>query len=187
MNDRLPASGRTLSIPKAVPKSDDDALVFDMSLIDEAERRMPEIRLVSTATAKELGGLFNQACNQVGKLLNAEKEHNLNRANVILGKAMDEAAKYKAAGMKMNEDIREALIARDEACAHSLDIWNALKAAKVLFEGYKWTYIRAYASADENAKGRSQAPAHQLNGTVGQTFDVPQANFMGQKKGGFGG
>lgn len=158
-----------------------------MALLYEADSRMHEVRLVSQATCKELGGLFNQACNLSGKylawveyeLLRAEKNHNLNRATVILEKAPLEAVKLKQMGIKLNEDIREALIAKDPECDRSLDILNSLKAIKALLTSSYWSYKSAYESADENANRRTTTPTPNLGGEIGRLTDAPQPNFMG--------
>ena len=108
MND-IANNGNVLSVPKGTPGI--EPLHLDMTVLYEADRRMHEIRLVSKATCQELGGLFNQACNLAGKylayvkyeLLKAEKNHNLNRATVILEKAPLEAMKLKAVGIKLTK------------------------------------------------------------------------------------
>ena len=164
---------------------------LDMSILDEADRRMHEVRMVSHATCKELGGLFNQAANLSGKylswvkyeLLKAEKNHNLNRATVILEKAPAEAVKLKELGIKLNEDIREALIAKDPDCSLSLDILNSLKAVEALLSSSQWSYIRAYQSADDNAKSRGNSgPTPNLTGTVDRLTDASPKNFMGSSE-----
>jgi hypothetical protein len=188
MNDEN--EGRKLIIPRGLPG--EPPISLDMSVIDEAERRMHEVRLVSQATCKELGGLFNQAANLAGRykayvkheLLKAEKHHALDRSVVILEVA---PAYARANGLKSNEDIREALICKDAACSASLDIVNALKAVEALFDSSQWSYIRACAAADENANSRNASPTPYTGGHIGQLSDSPQPNFMGKKNGGFNG
>ena len=164
---------------------------MNMSLIDEAERRLHEVRLVSAATRTELKGMFNEAANAAGKykawveyeILKAEKQLKLDRATVILDKAPIEAAKMKEQGIKMNEDIREALIARDEECSHSLEVLNALQAVKAILDSHFWSFIRAINSVDEIAQNRSVTPTPNFSsGSIGQTWNTPQTNLMGKNE-----
>jgi hypothetical protein len=178
---------RILRVPRGTPGK--APLELDMTVLDEAERRLHEVRMVSHATSRELGGLFNQAANEAGKyvawveyeILKATKQYELDKATVILDKAPEKAAEMKEAGMKMNEAIRDAMIARDEDCMRSLDILNALQAAKKLLETSFWSFLRSYQSADAVSNAKGQAPTPNFSsGHVGQTYDIPQMNIMGR-------
>jgi hypothetical protein len=161
-----------------------------MSIIDEAERRLHEVRIVSNASAKELEGLFNEAANSTSKymawveyeILKATKQHTLDRSTVILDKAPEEAKRLKETGIKMNEDLREALIARDEDCQKSLDVLNSLKAVKALLESSYWTFIRAHNSSSQVAQQKGIAPTPNFSGSIGQTYNTPQQNLMGRNE-----
>jgi hypothetical protein len=177
---------RTLTVPRGVAGK--PPLELEMSLIDDAESRLHEVRLSSSATSKDLEGLFNEAANMVTKylawvkyeLLRAEKEHELNRATVILDKAPEEAKRLKDAGIKLNEDIREALIARDEDCQKSLDVLNSLKAVEALLLASSQTFIRAHYSARSVASAKETAPTPNLGYSVGDLTEKEQPNFMGK-------
>lgn len=182
------AAPRILRVPRG--KRDKPALELDMSIIDEGERRLHEVRMVSSATSQDLSGLYNESANTTSKylawvayeILNADKQHMLDRATVMLDKAPEEAIRLKETGIKMNEDLREALIARDADCQISLDIVNSLKAVQKLLEASYWTFIRAHNAAGEVAKKKDFAPTPNFSGTVGQTYDLPQTNFMGKNE-----
>lgn len=184
MNNLIPAP-RILRVPRGTPLK--PHLELDMSLLDTAEKRLHEVRLANPALSKDLEGLFNEAANLATKylawikyeILQAEKNYSLDRATVILEKLPEEALKLKEKGIKMNEDYREALIIRDEACARSLDVLNSLKAVQALLEASSETFIRAHYSSRN--KEREMAPTPNFMGTVGQTYEIPQNNFMGKK------
>lgn len=175
---------RILRVPRGTPNK--PALELNMDLLDAAEKRLHEVRLANPALSKDLEGLFNEAANLATKylawikyeILQAEKNYSLDRATVILEKLPEEAARLKEKGIKMNEDYREALIIRDEACSRSLDVLNSLKAVQALLEASSETFIRAHYSS--RTKEKEMAPTPNFMGTVGQTIDVPQANFMGK-------
>lgn len=175
---------RILRVPRGLPNK--PPLELNMEILDTAERRLHEVRLANPALSKDLEGLFNEAANTATKylawvkyeILQAEKNYTLDRATVILEKLPEEALKLKDKGIKMNEDYREALIARDEACSKSLDILNALKAVQSLLEASSETFIRAHYSSRN--KEKEMAPTPNFIGTTGQTVDVSQANFMGK-------
>lgn len=178
---------RILRVPRGTPSKPE--LELNMQILDEAERRLHEVRLANPALAKDLEGLFNEAANTATKylawikyeILQAEKNYSLDRATVILEKMPEEAAKLKAAGIKMNEDYREAFIIRDEACSRSLDILNSLKAVQALLEASSETFIRAHYSSRN--KEKEMAPTPNFMGTTGQTYEIPQNNFMGKPGG----
>lgn len=160
-----------------------------MSLIDQAERRLPEVGLVSAATRSELQGLYNQAANEAGKylgwveyeILKAKKNLKKARSNVIMSEAMAAKAKeLKELGMKMNEDIREAIISQDPACDDLQDRLDALEAVKVVLGEAKWSYIRAFNSISELAQGKNTQPTPNFSTTLGSTYNLPQPDFMGK-------
>lgn len=184
--NNLPQPKRVLSVPRGTPGR--GSLDMDMDVIDEAERRMRELRLVSHATKTELSGLFNEAANASGKysgwveyeVTQAKKTLAKCRSDVILGKMMDEAKRMKDLGIKMNEDIREALISKDEACERALDLVDSLTAVKTVLEEHKWSFIRSFNAAQGIADSRGSAPTPNFGGAVGQTYNIPQMNFMGK-------
>lgn len=177
---------RVLAVPRGLPGL--NPLELDMSLIQEADRRLHEVRLVSHATKSELQGLYNQAANEAGKymgwieyeILRAKKQLTKDRSNVIMGIAMEKAKELKSLGMKMNEDLREALISQDEKCSESLDRLNSLEAVKVILGESKWSFIRAFNSISELAGQKGAQPTPNFVGEIGQTFNIPQPNFMGK-------
>ena len=183
-------SGRTLRIRRGTKDLPEERSTLDlpMDLIDQAERRLHEVRLVSTATATELKGLFNEAANGASKymawieyeILKAKKQLDLDRATVILDKLPAEAARLMDTGMKMNKNMRDALISRDEDCQYALDVLNSLQAMKALMDSYYWTFIRAHKSVEEVSNRRNGNPTPNFGGHVGQTFDMPQVNIMGK-------
>lgn len=186
MNQGQVSQGRKLTVPRGTVGK--EPLVLDMALIDEADRRLHEVRLVSAATATELKGMFNEAANTASKylawieyeILRAKKTHSLNRATVVLEKAVDEAKRLKEVGIKMNEDMRDALIARDEACQRSQDVLDSLIAVKALLESSYWTFFRAHGSIDTVSQNKTVAPVPNFGGQIGQTYNIPQINLMGK-------
>ncbi len=177
---------RVLSVPRGTPGK--NTLDLDMSMIDQAEVRLPEVGLVSAATRSELQSLYNVAANEAGKymgwieyeILRAKKELKKARSNVIMGVGMEEAKKLKELGMKMNEDLREALISRDPICDDLQDRLDALSATKMVLEEHKWSFIRAFNSIAEVSNGKSGQPTPNFATQVGQTYNLPQPNFMGK-------
>lgn len=186
---QLPARNRYLRVRKGTKDLPEERSVLElpMDIIDQAEARLHEVRLVSQATATELKGVFNEAANAASKymawieyeILKAKKQLDLDRATVILDKVPEEAKRLKESGVKMNEDMREALISRDEDCQYALDVLDSLKAMKALMDSYYWTFIRAHKSLEEISNRKGMAPTPNFGGHVGQTFDVPQTNLMG--------
>jgi hypothetical protein len=185
VNELQPTS-RILRVPRGQP--DQAALELEMIVIDEANRRLDEVRYVNPATSKELEGLFNEAANHAGKymawveyeILKAKKLHEKNRSRVILGKAIEKAKELKDIGVKMNEDMRDALIAEDPDCESSLDILNSLTAVHKLLESTFWSFVRSTTACQNTAANKNSTPTPNLGGVVGRTFETPQANFMGK-------
>ena len=178
-----------LAVPRG--KANLEPLQLDMTLVYEAEGRLFEVRTVSPATAPELTGYFNEACNLSTKylawieyeILQAEKGFNLAKATVILDKAPEEYKKIAGTGIKFNEDFREALIARDLECQDRLDALNGLQAIKALIESKSKSFERAYYACRHIAESKQKTAAMpNFSGTIGQTYEDEQNNFMGQRK-----
>lgn len=184
------AKNRYLRIRKGTKDLPEERSILElpMDIIDQAEARLHEVRLVSVATATELKGAFNEAANATSKymawieyeILKAKKQLDLDRATVILEKVPLEAIRLKESGIKMNEDMREALISKDEDCQYALDVLDSLKAMKALMDSYYWTFIRAHKSLEEVSNRKGMTPTPNFGGHIGQTFDSPQINLMGK-------
>ena len=161
-------------------------LVLDMYFLDYAESRLPEVRISNGTTSKELEALFNEAANLATKylawisyeMLHMEKTFSLDKAEVIIDKMPAEAARLKEAGIKMNEDYRDALIARDEKCSATLDKINTLKAYTAILEAATKSFVRAHYSARENAENKSNAPLQNMTTTIDST-SAQGTNLMG--------
>ena len=162
-----------------------------MSVLRDAESRLQEVKMVSPVTALELGAYFNEAC-AIGtkyiawieyEILQAEKAFDIAKADVVLDKAPEEFKKLKDTGIKFNEDFRNALIARDQACQHALDVLNSMKAARALVSGYADAFKRAHYSCKAISDRKdSSAASPNMSGYVGQTYLEDQVDFMGRKK-----
>lgn len=178
-----------LTIPQGNP--DAPGLRLDMLPLKTAEQRLPEVRMVTPLTATELSATFNEACTLATKymawieyqVLVAEKNLELAKATVILDIAPEEFKKQKDTGIKYNEDFRNALIARNAECQKMLDICNSLAAAKALISGYADSFKRAHYSCKEIASARSSSAATpNIGGTIGQTYETEQDNFIGKRR-----
>jgi hypothetical protein len=165
-------------------------MVLEMALVYQAEQRLHEVKIASPASAPELSGFFNEACNMTTKylawveyeILQAKKYFDLAKAAVVLEKAPEEYKKFKDSGIKFNEDFREAVIARDTDCQARLDIMNSLQAIKAILEGKMKAFERAHYAVRNVSDNRNRiAAAPNLNGTIGMTTDLPQSNFMGAR------
>lgn len=171
-------------VPRGNPQKGD--LVLDMSMIDQAEARLSEVRITNQATSKELEAIFNEAANLTTKylawvkyeILGAKKNHQLNRATVVLDKLPAEAVRLKESGIKMNEDYREAFIIRDKDCDASLDRLNTLEAVQALLEAQAETFIRAHYSARSIAQDKSVTPTPSHSTSVG-SLSQPEVQVMG--------
>lgn len=187
MDANYSIGGTQLAIPRGTPAL--PAMQLDMTLVYQAEGRLPEVRRVTPDTAPELAGFFNEAANITSKylawieyeILQAQKYNGLAKSTVVLEKAPAEFAKLKDTGIKYNEDFREALVARDPECQKTLDVLNGLKASKAFLESKMWTFIRAFNSCDANASRKSHAATTpNFSGAIGDTMD--SNNFMGDRK-----
>ena len=182
-------TGKSLTIPRGTP--DLNNITLDMTSIYEAESRLHEVRAVNPVTAPELMGYFNNACNTTTKylawveyeILQAQKFLKLAKSIAILEKAPVAYQKQKTDGVKYNEDFRDAIVNTDPDYQKRLDVLNALTATKVLLEGKVWSFVRAYNACKFISKPKNTTAASpNLNGTIGQTYDEPQENFMGKTK-----
>ena len=179
----------TFEIPRGTPNL--AAISLDMTTIYQAEDRLHDVRIATPNNAPEMMGYFNQVCNTVTKylawveyeILQAKKYLEIAKASVILEKAPEEFKRLKDVGIKYNEDFREAMVIRDVDYQKRLDALNTLVAAKSWLEGKAWSFVRAYNSCRFVADNRSfTAASPNLTGTIGQTFNEPQQNFMGKTK-----
>lgn len=171
-----------MTIPRGAPGQ--AGIPVEMSCIYEAEKRLKEVAFSSPGTAAELMGYFNDACNTATKylawikyeILQAKKHLELARAEVILDRSMQEFEKYKASGMKYNEDFRNALVIRDSQYQHQLDILNSLQALEAMIESKAKSFERAHYAAKViwDKKGMTAASPN-LSATDGQT----DASFFG--------
>ena len=177
-----------LMIPRGIPGL--SPMTLDMSLVYSAEKRLGEVAMVSPATAPELIGYFNEACNATTKylawveyeILMAQKHYELARAHVILEKAPDAYDKIKDRGIKFNEDFRGALVTMDRDCQGRLDTLNALKAVRVLLENKAKSFERAYyackttwdrkqtTAASPNFSGLPSTYTTSSGGAIGDSF-----------------
>ena len=187
MHDSI--SGNALLIPRGTPNLAQISL--DLTEVYGGERRLVEVRAVNPLTAPDLMGYFNQVCNTTSKylawveyeILQAKKYVDLARSTVLLEKAPAAFAHLKDTGIKYNEDFRDALVIKDPDYQKALDILNHLTATKVFLESKSWSFIRAYNACKYVATTRGQVAASpNLNGTIGQTYDEPQDNFMGKSR-----
>ena len=176
---------RTLLVPRGTLGL--DPLRLEMSGIYNAEGRLRDVALVTPATAPELQATFNVAANEVGKYLawvryeklRAEKSLGIEKARVTIDEMPAQAVKMKEAGMKMNEDLRDALFARDTKCSDITERINAMEAVIALLEGKFWSFIRAFNSAGGNAATKDAAPVSRFNAAPGQ-LETVVTGFMGK-------
>lgn len=177
----------TLVVPRGTPNLDPIKLV--MSEIYSIEARIPEVRFVNEVTGIELAGSFNHAISITGRylslieyeILQADKYLNEAKSDVIIDKTPDEAKRLKDLGIKMSEDIREALVYRDPTYQKRLDILNGLKATKMLLKEKHDAFKRAYYSCDSKVNGARTFGGKKINGSVGMLTE-PQGNMMGENQ-----
>lgn len=176
-----------------VPRGMLDAtpLRLDMTDIYLAEQRLDEIKSVNPLTAPELKAFYNKVGNLTGKylawveyeILQCEKNMKLEKARVTLDESVEAFKKFKEAGMKYNEDFREALCARDPKYSQLEDRLAMMTAVKALLKTKFDTFIRSYFSCQEKedrksgASGIASSPS--LNGSIGQLSDPNLPSFMG--------
>jgi hypothetical protein len=159
-----------------------------MTLIYEAESRLSDLRFVNHETGVELSAYYTQVCNTVTKylawleyeLLAADKHYGLAKATVILDHMPEAAQKLKESGVKVNEDVREAMIAKDIACQSQLERLNMLKALQKLLEGKMHSFTKAHYLARLAVEKRHGIdPIPNLSGVIDETT-LDQNGFMGK-------
>lgn len=163
---------RTINLPRG--RAGLPPLQIDMTEVYRGETRLSEVAAANDATALELTSYFNEVCNLTSKYLawieyeivEAKKEFDRAKAVVVLDQMPEEAKKLKDAGIKSNEDFREALITRDPACNARQDVVDQLNAMKKLLEGKFWSFLRAYNTANSVAERRRATPAPNINGNT---------------------
>jgi hypothetical protein len=178
---------RIMEIPRGGPVG--SPLSLDMEPIYSGESRLEEIRMVSPETAPELMGYFNVACNTATKylswieyeILQAEKHFELAKATVILDKSPEIFNKLKESGVKPNEDVRNALIARDEECQLYLDKLNQLKAVRMILDSKAKSFIRAHNAAKVIFERKSFVAASPNLGTSYNKMDGLAIGVSGEE------
>lgn len=166
-----------------------EPMKLDMTKIYAAENRLREVATVTPLTAPELQATFNEAANEVSKYLSwikyeelrGKKEFAKAKSRVIIDELPSKAKEAKDSGIKMNEDFRDALVARDTACSELQEKLNAVEAITALLEGKFWSLIRAFNAAGGNASHKSVSPLTNLNATPGQLSEV-DGGFMGRPR-----
>jgi hypothetical protein len=162
---------------------------LDMTMIYLSESRLREVAIATPRTAPELLATYNETANELTKYiswvkyekLRAEKELGLARAEVIIDKIPEHAKKLKEAGAKMNEDYRDALVARDPRCAELQEKLNAIEAILALLESKFWSFIRAFNATQMIANLKDGTITSNMNATPGM-LDNSDSGFMGQSR-----
>lgn len=168
-----PTELKTMNLPRG--KKGLPPLALDMTNIYQAEDRLMEVSYANDSTASELMGYFNAVCNTTTKyiawieyeIVEATREYDLAKATVVLDKMPAEVQKYKDAGIKSNEDFRNALIVRDADCQARQEILGQLEAVKKLLESKSWSFIRAFNATKSVVERRSGTPIPNLHGNHG--------------------
>jgi hypothetical protein len=144
-----------------------------------------EVSAVSAATSSELLGFFNYITNLTTKycawleyeLLQANKRIGTAKAVVILDKMPDEIQKYKAAGLKANEDFRDALFMRDPDVQAGQEVHDQLAATKKLLELKADSFKRAYYAIQRIRDNRQTSPTPNFHGNI--TGDSNNGEYNG--------
>lgn len=174
---------KSIMIPKG---KGDGNFSLDMSRIYLAESRLVETKMVNPATAPELRGTFNEACNETTKflawikyeLLVAKKELDLTRAEIVMDKYPEAVKKLREAGMKDNADYRESFVIRDPEYQDRLNVQLTLEATEKLLKAKAKTFERAYWDCRDIARDKTRIGAHpNFNTTTDSTQNA--SNFMG--------
>jgi hypothetical protein len=159
------------------------SLEFDMTLPFVAERRIPEIALVTPMKAPELLALFNEAYLCVGRYY-AELELELDRAYTRAEKRkaiiiLDEVPAYvqqkglaSARSPMGSEDIRSACVARDDKYFNIQDKISNIKATRELMAIKMKGIEMAYNSVKKILGERQFGITNPLNGTIPEHADV---------------
>lgn len=135
-------------------------LVLNMEEITYAESRLPDIRVTTPDNAAELLGVFNTAASTVTKymawvqyeLLMARQSYDKRKAIVILDEMPTKAEELKSKGVKMNEDVREALLAQDSECFTFRDRMDCLEAVLNYLDGKRQSFVRGYSAVKSVAE-----------------------------------
>lgn len=143
-----------LILPRGALKSP-SPLEVDLTSVRNAEIRLPELRSMTFGSAVDLMGVMNEAASDAMvalakiqyELLIARQNYDRRRAVVLIDEMPDHAKKLQEKGMKMNEDLREAFIVRDDECFNLRDRIDCLTAAGALIEGKVKTFVRAFNAA----------------------------------------
>lgn len=144
-------------------------LEVDLTSVRQAEIRLPELRSMTFGSSVDLMGVMNEAASDAMialtkiqyELLIAKQNYDRRRAVVLIDEMPDHAKKLQEKGMKMNEDLREAFIVRDDACFNLRDRIDCLTAAGSLIEGKVKTFVRAFNAAKtvaEYKRGNALSP-----------------------------
>lgn len=165
-----------------------DPLRLDMAVIYQAENRLREVAIANQVTAPELMATYNGAANQIGKYiswakyekLSGEKELRLAKAEVIIDQMPAEAKRLKADGIKMNEDFREAMIARNTKCSDLQERLIMIEAVLALLESKFWSFIRAYDAVQHVSSLKGASVVDRMNATPGMLSDQNVTGFMGK-------
>lgn len=173
---------QVLSAPRGAPGQ--PPIQLDMTDLNRAEARLSEVSLVSNATAADLMGLYNQSANLASKytswldyeIMVSSRHLDLAKAVVILDKLPEEIQKYKEAGLKANDDFRNALIARDPECASKRQTMEQLMAIRALLEAKIKTFVRAYNSCKLVWERKSSIPVPNYTSTQ---IGMAAHNLMG--------
>lgn len=185
MNTNLATSAAKLIVPSGTP--DGSTIEIPIGEINQAESRLPEVRFVNETTGRELAGHFNQASSLVGRylsiiryeILKAQKALMEAKADVIIDQAPIKAKELKEHGIKMSEDIREAMTIKDPTYSKRLDVLHSLTAVETLLQEKSKTFSRAYYACDAATNGPRAVMGKKINGNIGMLSD-PQTAFMGR-------
>jgi len=150
-------------------------LSLDMSKVYEVEQRITETRTVNPMTAPELRSVFNEACSLATKyiawvkyeILNAKKNLDLVRAEILLDKLPSILKDLKDQGIKDSADIRDSIVKRDTEYQTALDVLNTLEATKQLLDSKAKTFERAYWDCRDLAKDKGRI-ANSVNLSVAE-------------------
>jgi hypothetical protein len=161
---------------------------LDMAEIYVAEGRLKEVAIVTPRSAPDLMAAYNSSANDISKYLSwvkyerlsAHKELELAKAEVIIDRLPEAAARLRDTGIKPNEDFRAALIAKDPKCSALQEKLNAIDAITALLEGKFWSFIRAYNAVEHMSRLKDSTINANINATPGMTLSSD--GFMGQSR-----
>jgi hypothetical protein len=187
--------GTKIALPKGDPASA-SPLVLEMDEIYSAERRLSDVRTANPENAVEFMGAMNVAANLASKymawiqyeLLMAQKHYDKRKAHVILVKMPEEAEKLKERGIKVNEDIREALLTQDDECFKLRDRIDCLTAYYTIIEGKLKSFVRAFNAAksvSDNRRASATAPIVSVGADPFRNLRNAQKQFRNVTEGEF--